>query len=276
MIFTCPVCGRILEKEEKLYRCEEGHSYDRAKEGYVHLLPVQKMHSKVPGDGKDMIAARRTFLAGGFYACFAEKLARLAVEAASGKNRPVILDAGCGEGYYLREVEKAMKGAGIEALYYGFDISKFAVKAAAKQQKDADFAVGSMFAIPCAEASADIVLNVFAPMVEEEIARVLKPGGIFLFAVPGERHLFGLKEILYEDPYENTKKDTEYEGLTFVGRESVSSLLELTDPDQIRNLFAMTPYYWKTPVSGSQALQETGYLRTEIAFDFLIYQRNGA
>lgn len=272
MIFTCPVCRARLTKTEKTYVCPSYHSYDRAKEGYVHLLPVQQMHAKVPGDSKEMIAARRDFLESGAYALFRDKLAELVCEAVSEIQSPVILDAGCGEGYYLRGVADALKESGKTPECYGFDISKFAVKAASKRQKDADFAVASIFHIPVADHSADCLLNVFAPMVPEEFSRVMKPGSLFLFAVPAERHLFGLKEILYENPYENEHKETDYPGFEFVKRVPVSGMLHLTDPKQIQNLFAMTPYFWKTPIEGSRAIAAATELTTEIAFDFLVYR----
>ena len=37
-LFCCPVCGAPLEREERVYRCPGGHSYDIAKEGYTYLL----------------------------------------------------------------------------------------------------------------------------------------------------------------------------------------------------------------------------------------------
>ena len=273
MIFTCPVCGEVLRKDEKVCVCENGHSYDIAKEGYVHLLPVQQMHSKVPGDTKEMVAARREFLESGGYEMFRNALCELVWEAVRDIGQPVILDAGCGEGYYLRGVEAYLLQEGKKPDCYGFDISKFAVKAASKRQKTADFAVGSIFDIPVKDNAADCLIDVFAPMVEQEFCRVLKPGGVMIFAVPGVTHLYGLKEILYEDPYENPYKETEYEGFRFVKRQAVRGELRLTDQKQIQNLFAMTPYYWKTPIEGSRALQETTELETDIEFDFLVYQK---
>lgn len=275
MIFTCPKCRKGLTKTDSVYVCPDGHSYDRAKEGYVHLLPVQKMHSKVPGDTKEMVAARRNFLESGGYEAFRGKLSELVLEAVGDSSAPVLLDAGCGEGYYLRGVAEALRAAGKTPALYGFDISKFAVKAAAKRQKDGDFAVASIFDIPVEDESADCLINVFAPMVEGEFARVLKPGGTMVFAVPGVRHLFGLKEILYENPYENEYKETEYAGFSFVKRVSVSGELHLTDQAQIQNLFAMTPYYWKTPIEGSKALAAATELHTEIEFHFLVYKKEG-
>ncbi|MBE6829144.1 MAG: methyltransferase domain-containing protein, partial [Ruminococcaceae bacterium] len=201
-IFTCPVCGEKLDRLAKAYVCKNGHSYDLAGEGYVHLLPPNKMHAKVPGDNQEMTASRRRFLESGAYRLFSDKLDEL-VRAYSRTKSPIILDAGCGEGYYTGRLREDLFSHGFAPQVFGFDISKFAVKAAAKKYKAISFAVASSFGIPVSDGAADLVLDVFAPVVESELNRVLKPGGILILAVPGRRHLYGLKEILYDDPYEN-------------------------------------------------------------------------
>ena len=115
-LFLCPTCGEPLEKTDSAYRCPKGHSYDRAKEGYVHLLPVHKMHAKIPGDSKEMVSSRRTFLESGSYGLFRDKLTDLVLEAVEGHDAPVLLDAGCGEGYYFRGVEERLRQAGKNPL----------------------------------------------------------------------------------------------------------------------------------------------------------------
>lgn len=303
--FCCPICGGTLEWGAHVAACPGGHSFDVARQGYVHLLPPNRMHSKVPGDTREMVEARRRFLEAGYYSPFRDELCRLAKDCAGlvaapgagerapsgypaefglnagpgiGERAPVyppaeaglkILDAGCGEGYYTGAVKAALP----EAEVYGFDISKLAVKAAAGKYKQVGFAVASCFAIPMPNASCDCLLDVFAPAAEQEFARVLKPGGFLIYAVPGERHLYGLKEILYEEPYENEHRETGYEGFAFVSRTAVRDDIWVPDAGTAQDLFAMTPYYWKTGVEGAQRLRETSGFSTEIAFDFLVYQR---
>lgn len=94
-----------------------------------------------------------------------------------------------------------------------------------------------------------------------------------ILAVPSQRHLFGLKEILYDAPYENEKRDTEYPGFRFLERRPVRGELLLEEPGLIQDLFSMTPYYWKTPAEGGERLRKRTFLRTEIGFDFLLYER---
>lgn len=274
MIFTCPICKEKLNKLEKAYVCGSGHSYDIAAEGYVHLLPPNKMHSKIPGDNKQMVSSRRDFLAAGFYQPFSDKLNELVRECLHTKT-PVVLDAGCGEGYYTGRLQDDLEEHGFRPELYGFDISKFAVKAAAKRYKKIDFAVGSIFDIPVQTGAADCVVNVFAPIVESELSRVIQPGGFLILAVPGARHLFGLKEILYDAPYENEYRETQYAGFAFQKRVAVQSEITIDNNKTIMDLFAMTPYYWKTPVEGSERLKKTDILSTQIEFDFLVYQKVG-
>jgi len=155
----------------------------------------------------------------------------------------------------------------------GVDISKFAVKAAAGKYKGIDFAVASLFHIPCARESVDVLTDVFAPIVPEEFLRVLKPGGVMILAVPGARHLWGMKEVLYTAPYENEEHDTAYEGFEYLGRESVQREIVVEGRENIEALFSMTPYYWKTDVAGGERLRALDTLKTEIKFDFLIYRK---
>lgn len=216
-LFICPVCGGPLEKGKGVCRCEKGHSYDIASEGYLYLLPPNKKHSKLPGDDKQMVAARRAFLQSGLYGLFGGVLCGLVKDAVKGRRNPFVLDAGCGEGYYTGRMAEEL-GKEAPCRIAGFDISKFAVKAAAKRYAGIEFAVASAFGIPVADASADCLTDVFAPIV------------------PGE--------------------------------------ITVQDNGMIRNLFAMTPYFWKTPEEGVKRLEQTETLKTEIEFDFLCYRRD--
>ncbi len=272
-LFCCPICGGALCPDGNSMRCPKGHCFDRAAEGYLHLLPSNRMNSRLPGDNKEMVASRRTFLETGYYDIFSDGINRLACALLSARTAPKVLDAGCGEGYYTARLEAALRERGISAEVSGFDISKFAVKAAAKRYKQSAFAVASIFDIPVAANCCELLLNIFAPIVPEEFCRVLKTGGYLLIAVPSERHLLGLKEILYDRPYRNERVDTVYEGFVFLERLPLRGVLTLTDRQQIWNLFSMTPYYWKTPAQGAERLKALDTLSTEIGFDLLLYQK---
>ena len=272
--FVCPVCGGALEETDSGVRCKAGHSFDRAKEGYVNLLVASRMRTKTPGDSKEMVAARHRFLNGGGYAPFAKELARLCVEQARRKGGTLhILDAGCGEGYYDEAVCAALEAAGLPFALAGFDISKAAVRLAAKRRiPGAAFAVAGSFAAPVQSGWADLVLNVFSPFAGEEFHRCLAPGGRLIYAVPTARHLMGLKSVLYDRPYENPRQQVEYPGFALAGESQVEEMLTVQGQD-LGDLFAMTPYYWKTPAQGSARLARRQTLDTPIGFRFLLYDK---
>lgn len=267
--FICPACKKPLSLNNNSYICENNHSYDKARQGYVHLVMPNKMHSKVPGDTKDMVNSRRNFLEKGFYNKFSTTLSEINLKYMKNSQTPVILDAGCGEGYYTNYIKEKMPMATV----CGFDISKFAVRSASAKYKDISFAVASIFNIPFMDNSCDCLTAVFAPIYEKEFLRVLKSGGILVLAVPGKNHLYQLKEILYDQPYVNEEKDTDYEGFEFLERVTVKDQLNLDNNEDIWNLFSMTPYYWKTDIKGSERLKNTHSLETEIHFDFLVYRK---
>ncbi len=271
-VFICPACGAALEDTGHALRCGNGHSFDKARQGYVHLLPVQKKNSLLPGDDKDMVTARRNFLETGLYAPFKDVLCGMVQEAVEGNASPLVVDAGCGEGYYTGGVWQALQEICEAPKLCAFDISKFAVKAAAGRYKGIDFAVASSYAVPLPENCADVIVNVFSPMAEKEFARILKPGGMLVFAVPSSRHLWGLKEVLYDEPYENEEKDVDYPGFVLEDRVPVRATIHVQG-ESIGDLFAMTPYAWKTGTPGKQRLAELETLTTEIGFDFLLYKR---
>lgn len=270
-LFCCPVCGAALQRQAGALRCPAHHSFDVAREGYAHLLPASRMHAKVPGDSREMVAARRALLDSGLYSPFAEALGPL-VCAQARAGHIALLDAGCGEGYYTAHAARALRAAGIGAEIAAYDISKFAVRAATKRDGAIQWAVAGSFCIPVPDARFDCVLNIFSPMVAAEFARVLRPGGALIYAVPGARHLYGLKQILYEHPYENAVQDISYDGFALERRVPVCTQARVTGR-QILDLFAMTPYYWKTPREGAERLAACEALETELAFDFLIYRR---
>ena len=111
-LFRCPLCGSPLTQEERGCICPARHSFDRAAAGYVHLLPPNRMHSKAPGDDREMVAARAAFLERGYYAPLRQALEELVLEASAHLEGPVLLDSGCGEGYYTAGMFRALERAG--------------------------------------------------------------------------------------------------------------------------------------------------------------------
>lgn len=274
-LFCCPKCREKLELKENSYICENGHSFDRARQGYVNLLLPNMRHSSAPGDSREMIMSRRRFLESGKYDIFSDKLNSIVTELLDGSQKTSIVDCGCGEGYYGGRLCQCLDKLKINYSLLGLDISKEAVKAAAGKYKQISFAVASSFDLPVKENSADIALVIFSPMVESEFCRILKNGGYLIYAVPGTRHLMGLKEAVYDEPYANTEKDTEYCGFEFVGRHPVGGKITVSGEEAV-DLFKMTPYYYKTELSAIDKIRLKEKIETEIQFDFLIYRKEGA
>lgn len=272
-LFRCPLCQAPLEREETRWLCPNRHSFDRAAAGYVHLLPANKKHSKDPGDDKAMVAARSAFLEKGYYAPLRDSLCKVILQYTNNLPAPVILDSGCGEGYYTAGVYRALSEAGRTPQIAGVDLSKAALRRAAKRAPEAEFAVASVYHLPVPDQAADVLVNIFSPLAIEEFARVLRPGGLFCYAVPSARHLWEMKQVLYAHPYENPVKREEYSGFIWRDVKEIRYTVNLEEPSDIMALFGMTPYAWKTPKEGAARLEELDRLSCQIGFDLHLYQR---
>lgn len=244
---TCPLDDSPLHREEGLWRCTHGHSFDIAREGYVNLLPVQHKRSLDPGDGKAMVAARRRFLNSGIYAPIAEALARLALSA--GDESLACLDAGCGEGYYLRRLAALAARRPLQLL--GLDISKWAVQAAARQDGRPAWVVGSNAKLPVPDGRLDRILCLFGFPVYGEFARALKPGGLLLQIDAGDDHLRELREVIY--PVLKAPRSATADvppGFVLQDSQRLRYATRLADPAMIADLLVMTPHLYKATAEG--------------------------
>ena len=269
-LFRCPICAAPLERAENCYRCPRGHSYDIAREGYVHLLPANRKHAREPGDDKAMVAARNRFLEGGWYDHLRQCLCELALAHAG--ERTAFLDAGCGEGYYTAAVAEALSAAGKLEAAAGVDLSKAALRRAARRNGRAEFAVASVYHMPVGDGAAGVLLDCFAPLALEEYRRVLRPGGVFLYVVPAPEHLMEMKEVLYDAPYENPDESVEYAGFRYLDVVPVSRSVRLGG-ESISDLFHMTPYAWKTPREGVERLLALERLEVTASFRVHVFRR---
>ena len=249
MDLLCPICGSFLLREQHTCRCPVGHSFDIARQGYVNLLPVQQKHSRNPGDTREQVLARRSFLEAGFYAPIAQALTDAARRY--GCAGPIV-DVGCGEGYYSSRL-----AAGIGAELVGLDISKEAVRCAAAKYKDATWLCATAAALPIPTGSAGLLTSLFALTMPEEFRRVLKPEGLFFQVLAAEDHLLGLKSVIYPKLLHKPKETTPaIEGFTLL--ESVPIRFSFTvSGEQVQNLLSMTPHVFRIRKEGAQRLAET-------------------
>jgi 23S rRNA (guanine745-N1)-methyltransferase len=271
-VFVCPVCKQQLIPDGHTLKCRNMHNFDISAGGYVNLIMSGREGA---GDNSAMIAARHAFLQQEYYACLKLSLASFCadISVTCGVGETSIVDAGCGEGYYTAGILGEIVSRGVSVRAAGLDISKPAIKTAAKRRLNIAFAVASLFELPIGDCCTDIVLNIFAPLCASEFKRVLKPGGSLIIAAPGKRHLYGLKEVLYDRPYENDKNVFELEGFGSAEIIRVNDVITLKSKQDIESLFAMTPYYWKTPLEGAKRLGKLEKLTTEIEFELHVLKK---
>lgn len=270
MIFCCPVCGKKLEKRGKSLFCTDGHCYDISKYGYVNLLMSNQSSSKRHGDDRLMVEARRDFLDAGYYTPVQDALLKLALPCL--KNGSRVLDAGCGEGWYTAALYNSAKAEGHEIEVACSDISKDALRYAAKRLPEAECAVSSSARLPVAEGGCDMVLNFFSPLETGEFYRVLRPGGSLIRAVVLPKHLWSLKTAVYDEPYENGEPETDLQGFELLERIDVKTRINVVGAD-VKRLFSMTPYYYKTSAADHAKLEALEQVDTELEVCLLRYLR---
>jgi len=246
---ACPLDGGPLRRHGTSWRCDAGHCFDLAAQGYTNLLPVQQKRSRDPGDSKEMVAARRRYLNAGFYQPIAALVSRTVLANLPAGRAAACLDAGCGEGYYLRELAAAGDGQRLALL--GLDISKWAVLAAAKQDKRPNWVVGSNAKLPVLPATLDRVLCMFGFPVYAEFARVLRPGGELLQVDAGPDHLRELREIIYPTlKPERAAEPLSPAGFSVLPAESLRYTVTLGGAEQIGDLLTMTPHLYRASAEG--------------------------
>ncbi len=248
----------LTENKKSIFcRGSRRHLWDISSSGYVNFA------GSSGGDPADCVRARRRFLSLGHYAPLAECIAELATEHCDGES---LVDAGCGEGYYTSRFAEDFE------LVCGFDLSRAAVEAAAKRKvENAFFCVAGVNAMPLGAERFSAVTSIFAPCFENEFLRVLKPGGILIVAAAGERHLLSLKDAIYDTSTLNTERADLPASMRELVSRSLTYDFELTCPEQISDLFAMTPYYYRTSRESVERLSRLERLTVGADFTVKVY-----
>ena len=237
-----------------------------AKEGYLNLLPVQNKKSKNPGDSRAMMRSRRHFLEAGFYQPMAQAIVTMIDKHRTEKSIMRILDMGCGEGYYSRQIEAFCQHSDQLELH-GIDIAKNAIFAAAKKQANAHFIVASSKRMPYADHYFDLLLRVYAPSNDTEIKRLLKKQGYLLLVTPGPRHLWQLKEFIYKEVKQHSIEITLPTEFKQIENQTISYTIK-PEQDHRMALLEMTPYAWRAKAEMKNKIQRASGL--EIEADFIL------
>ncbi len=269
MHFNCPKCGGKLNILDSRCVCDAGHSFDKARGGYYNLLLGNG--GGVHGDNKEMVLARRAFLGGGFYEPLARQIACRALEFTAPGG--AMLDAGAGEGYYTDIIERAFMTRDMKSDVSAFDISKDAVREICKKNPRISAVVAGSYHMPAPDGEFDTVVNTFSPLALEETRRVLKSGGIFIMAIPGEMHLFDLKKVIYDTPYKNTVEDSALDGFELLVDEPLTYKINLGTAEAVKNLFMMTPYAYRTNALGRSRVEAVSSLECTADFRIFVYRR---
>ena len=284
---ACPLDGAPLQRQAVSLRCPEGHCFDLAAQGYVNLLPVQNKRSRDPGDSKEMVAARRRFLEAGHYKPIADAVAQAVLAGAVPGRMLTCLDAGCGEGYYLRQLAAAAAAEARPLALAGLDISKWAVQAAAKRDlQDArsqagasaapgtTWIVGSNAGLPVLPATLDRVLCMFGFPVYPEFARVLRRGGELLQVAAGPDHLRELREVIYPTlKPERPASRSAPPGFEHLGTDSLRFQIHVDGPAAIADLLAMTPHLYRATAEGRARAAALRALTMTVDVRLARYQR---
>ncbi len=279
-LLRCPVCATAMERVQHVLRCSNGHAFDLAREGYVNLL--RKKLSGDVGDTREMLLARRAFLDRGYYQPLARQVSELVArhirDVQPVRERPLtILDAGCGEGYYLHTLQTFLDAQHTGTVCLGIDVSKEAVRLAARSYRESFFVVANVREpLVCADGAFSVLLNIFAPRNPPEFARVLAPGGLLLVLLPGPAHLQELRTRFSLLAIEENKQQHVQEqfavGFELLTTRTITYGLSLLSEDVIR-LVTMTPNHRHLSDEQRQAMGEVTILGTTVEAVALLFLR---
>ena len=235
--FACPICQENLTLVESSLKCNNRHSFDLAKFGYVNLAPQIKQSANYD---KENFQNRQQILEAGFYQAILEAISDL---LASSKNAKTILDIGCGEGFYSRKLQKRHP----DKTFYAFDISKDSVQIAAKSEPNwaVNWFVGDLARLPITDASMDILLDIFSPANYGEFRRVLSKDGILIKVIPTENHLKEIRQKVQDQltnkDYSNQDIKNHFQEHFTILSSQTASLTKTITTEQLQSLLSMTP-----------------------------------
>ena len=254
--FACPICQENLTLVESSLKCENRHSFDLAKFGYVNLAPQIKQSANYD---KENFQNRQQILEAGFYQAILETISDL---LASSKTATTILDIGCGEGFYSRKLQERHP----DKTFYAFDISKDSVQIAAKSEPNwaVNWFVGDLARLPIKDTSMDILLDIFSPANYGEFRRVLSKDGILIKVIPTENHLKEIRQRVQDQltnkDYSNQDIKNHFQEHFTILSSQTASLTKTITAEQLQALLSMTPLLFhvdQTKIDWSQLTEIT-------------------
>ena len=228
-IYLCPKCLSESYIENISLVCGDNHRYDFSKKGYIHLINNYKPTKY----SEELFMARNEVFSNGFYTNVLKSIQNLVGKYA----KDVVLDIGCGEGYYIKELKTVFP----EKYFYGLDNSKDAIELAVKEDKLNPYMVANLANLPFRDGSVSCILNILTPANYEEFFRVLGDNGYLIKIIPNANYLREIRELIGGKEYTNsdTVKLIE-DNCTVVDRITVNNTFKLTK-EQAQNFLKMTP-----------------------------------
>jgi 23S rRNA (guanine745-N1)-methyltransferase len=273
MKLLCPICQEPLASDKKTVACGKWHRFDRARQGYLNLLPVQHKKSRNPGDDKAMVLGRQAFLNEGYYQPIAETVTQSLLSHLEG-SVDSLLDVGCGEGYYTVFMQEALEANGQQADWTGIDISKEAIRAATQRSRSIEWIVASAARLPIPDNSLDGMTALFSLLESAEYDRVLKANAPLVITTTGPDHLLSLRELIYDhvrpQPFAPVAKLASH--FRLVSEERIRFTLDLQG-ESIQQLLGMTPHVWHTSPERQETLKKLSVLTTEIDVSVTIFSK---
>jgi len=292
----CPIDGSPLIPKNQILKdqipkdqsliCSQGHNFDIARQGYFNLLVVQHKASRDPGDTKEMVAARRRFLEIGCYEAIANSitnltekhLIKLGIKLGSNPANPItILDAGCGEGYYLSWLRtRAENWQHLSGAMIGMDISKWAIQSAAKRDRQITWIVGSNARPPFLPNSIDLIICAFGFPSFDVFHRILKPSGKIIMVDPAFNHLVELRQLIYPElkAAAALPEQIQTPGFNLIDSYNLTFNSKIETSQAVQDLFLMTPHYFRSSPAAKIAIAALQRLEFTVDVSFQVLTKN--
>ncbi len=242
----CPLCGQGFSlRDGRSLVCARHHCYDLSSKGYINLAPDHNQDAD-PYDAV-LFESRKEVFAAGYYTSLVNLAQQLIAQRFPAEQPLMMLDAGCGEGYYSREMASRFPAATV----LGLDLSRAAITAAAKRSRQAHWLVGNLARLPIADHCLQVLLNILTPADYHEFERVLLPEGVLLKVVPGNQYLQEIRQalapVLWEASYSNAPVLEHLSGrVRLLEQQSLLATLPVT-PAQAQFFLRMTPMTFGLP-----------------------------